>query len=149
MRAVVQRVKRASVHVDGEEVSRIGSGFLVLVGIGSADTKEDAEYLASKIAHLRAFEDREGKMNLSLKDVGGEALIISQFTLYGDCRRGRRPSFTDAMPSEKAEGLYSCLVERMRGEGVETRAGIFSAYMEVELVNDGPVTMLIDSAKAF
>ena len=149
MRAVVQRVSEASVSVDGEIVSRIGKGLLILLGVGADDTESDAEYLADKIANLRIFEDEKGKMNLSVLDVGGEAMVVSQFTLYGDCRKGRRPSFTQAAKPDKAQALYSYFILRLREEGVPTREGMFQAHMKVNLTNDGPVTILLDSGKSF
>jgi D-tyrosyl-tRNA(Tyr) deacylase len=149
MRAVIQRVREASVAVDGEVVADIERGLLIFLGVGVDDTEADAEYLAGKIANLRIFEDKAGKMNLSLLDVKGQALVISQFTLYGDCRKGRRPSFTNAAKPERAQELYSYFIERLRDEGVPTCQGVFRAHMEVRLINDGPVTMLLDSGKLF
>ncbi len=149
MRAVVQRVSRARVIVQGEIVGEIDRGLLVLVGIGSADTESGADYLADKIAGLRIFEDAQGKMNLSLAGVGGSVLAVSQFTLYGDVRHGRRPSFDDAAPPEKARVLYEYFVERIRAAGLRCETGRFQEMMQVELVNDGPVTILLDSSKAF
>jgi D-tyrosyl-tRNA(Tyr) deacylase len=149
MRAVVQRVTRAKVTVDDEIVGEIGNGLAVLLGIAADDTNADADYLAHKIAALRILDDSEGRMNLSLKDVGGEMLVVSQFTLYGDVRRGLRPSWSDAAPPEVAEPLYEYFVETCRGliERVET--GSFRKMMLVELVNDGPVTLMLDSRKVF
>jgi len=149
MRAVVQRVSEASVSVNDEIVSKIGRGLLVLLGVGAEDTESDAEYLAEKIANLRIFEDEKGKMNLSVLDVRGEVLVVSQFTLYGDCRKGRRPSFTQAARPDKAQALYSYFIARIREEGVPTREGVFQAHMRVSLTNDGPVTILLDSGKSF
>jgi D-aminoacyl-tRNA deacylase len=149
MRAVVQRVSRASVTVDGDVVGSIGKGFVVLLGVTHDDTEADAAYLAEKILGLRIFEDDAGKMNLSLADVGGACLVVSQFTLYGDCRKGRRPSFVAAAGPEQAEALYELLVERLRAGGINVATGRFRAHMDVELVNDGPVTMLLDSGKTF
>jgi D-tyrosyl-tRNA(Tyr) deacylase len=149
MRAVIQRVSRARVTVHGEITGEIERGLLVLIGIASADTESDADYLAGKIAGLRIFEDEQGKMNLSLADVGGSMLAVSQFTLYGDVRHGRRPSFDAAAPPEKARGLYEYLVERIRALGLRCETGRFQEMMQVELVNDGPVTILLDSSKAF
>ena len=149
MRAVVQRVTRAKVTVDGETVGEISSGLVVLVGIARDDTKVEAAYLVDKIANLRIFDDDEGKMNLSVKDTGGGLLIISQFTLYGDVRRGLRPSWIDAAPPEIAEPLYEFFV-RQAGSVIDNVAtGKFQAMMQVELVNDGPVTILLDSKKLF
>ena len=149
MRAVVQRVSRASVTVAGEIVGEIARGFLVLLGVAEGDTTDDADYLAQKIAGLRVFEDPEGKMNLALADVGGAMLVVSQFTLLGDCRRGRRPSFTAAAPPELAESLYELFVRHVAEQGIATATGRFRADMDVELVNEGPVTLLLDSRKAF
>ncbi len=149
MRAVVQRVSRAKVTVQGEITGEIDRGLLVLIGIGSADTESGADYLADKIAGLRIFEDAQGKMNLSLADVGGSVLAVSQFTLYGDVRHGRRPSFDAAAPPEKGRALYEYFVERIRATGLRCETGRFQEMMQVELVNDGPVTILLDSSKAF
>jgi D-tyrosyl-tRNA(Tyr) deacylase len=149
MRAVVQRVSRASVKVDGELTGEIGLGLLVLVGVGRVDAEADAEYLAEKIAGLRIFEDNEGKMNLSANDVGGAVLAVSQFTLFGDVRRGKRPSFDAAAPPEPARELYEYFVARIRSLGLHCETGRFQAMMDVELVNNGPVTILLDSRKAF
>ncbi len=149
MRAVVQRVKRAEVRVASELVSQIGPGLLVLVGVSKDDEERDVRYLAGKITGLRIFEDQNGKLNLSVKDVGGEVLLVSNFTLYGDGRKGKRPSFDRAAPPEKAEQLYLLLAEQIAAEGVPVKTGRFRAYMEVELVNDGPVTILLDSQKVF
>ena len=149
MRAVVQRVASGTVEVNGVEVGRIGMGFVVLVGIRIDDTVSDADYISDKIANLRIFEDSDGKMNLSLLDVGGEALIVSQFTLYGDARRGRRPSFTEAAGGEAAKALYESVCEKMAALGVSVQRGVFGAEMKVSLVNDGPVTILLDSRRGF
>lgn len=149
MRAVIQRVSRASVSVDHQIVSSIAKGLLVLLGVGEDDDNSDAVYLAEKTAGLRIFEDDEGKMNLSVSDIGGEILVISQFTLYGDCRKGRRPSFTDAAKPEKAIPLYSDYISALKNMGLKVETGVFQAYMEVELVNDGPVTIMLDSKKLF
>ncbi len=149
MRAVVQRVKKASVSVTGQEVGSIHNGFLIFLGIGTRDTTEDVTYLASKIGSLRAFQDGEGKMNLSLRDVKGEALVVSQFTLFGDCRKGRRPSFTEAAPPDKAQEYYLGFIEALRRQGIAVSTGAFQEMMEVSLVNDGPVTFLLDSSKLF
>lgn len=149
MRAIIQRVKEARVEVDGEVVGRIGEGILVLLGAGKDDTEEDAEYLAEKILTLRIFEDKDGKMNLSVTDTGGGVLVVSQFTLYGDCRKGRRPSFDKAAPSELAERLYELFVRTIRERGVKVETGRFRAMMDVHLVNSGPVTLMLDSKKLF
>ena len=149
MRAVVQRVKSASVHVDGQLVSEITSGLLIFLGISETDQQSDVDYLATKIANLRIFRDDELRMNQSLLDVDGQALVVSQFTLYGDCRKGRRPSFTAAAKPEKADALYQAFMDQLSQMGIPVRAGIFQAMMEVELVNDGPVTLLLDSSKLF
>lgn len=149
MRAVVQRVKRAEVKVDGETVGEIGPGLLVFVGVAKDDTEEDADYLAGKVINLRIFEDADGKFNQCLTDVGGKLLVVSQFTLWGDARKGRRPSFTEAAKGEKAEELYEYFVYKTRDMGVHTETGRFGAKMDVSLVNDGPVTMLLDSGRLF
>ena len=149
MRAVVQRVTRARVTVDGKMVGEIGNGLVVLLGIARDDTKLDAAYLAEKITALRIFDDAEGKMNLSLKDVNGGALIVSQFTLYGDARRGLRPSWIDAAAPEVAEPLYDFFVRQTRTMIGEVATGSFRAMMQVELVNNGPVTIMLDSKKLF
>ena len=149
MRTVVQRVTRASVTVDNEVIGEIGNGLVVLVGIARDDTKVEAAYLVDKIANLRIFDDEEGKMNLSVKDVGGGLLIVSQFTLYGDVRRGLRPSWIDAAPPEVAEPLYDFFVRQARSTVDDVATGKFQAMMQVELVNDGPVTILLDSNKLF
>ena len=149
MRAVVQRVSEATVEADGQISGVIERGLLVLLGVAREDEKQDAEYLAEKIANLRVFDDDAGKMNQSLMDVRGEMLVVSQFTLYGDVRRGRRPSYTDAAEPEKANKLYEYFVQRVRALGVKTETGVFQATMKVSLVNDGPVTILLDSQKAF
>ena len=149
MRAVVQRVKRACVTVDGAVVGKIDKGFLVLLGVSSDDTEADARYCVEKILNLRVFEDSEGKMNLSLLDIGGELLAVSQFTLYGDTRRGRRPSFIGAAPPGEANRLYEYFVSECRKQVDRVETGKFQAMMDVELINDGPVTILIDSQKIF
>jgi D-tyrosyl-tRNA(Tyr) deacylase len=149
MRAVVQRVTEARVEVAGEPVGEIGAGLLVLLGVARDDTPDDADYLADKIVNLRIFDDDEGKMNRSLLESGGSILVVSQFTLYGDVRRGRRPSYSDAAEPEKANLLYEYFVERERSFGVRVETGIFQAMMKVSLTNDGPVTILLDSRKAF
>ena len=149
MRAVLQRVTEAVVEVDGREVGRIERGLLILVGCGEGDTTEDGRYLADKIANLRIFEDEAGKMNLSLLDIGGEALVVSQFTLYGDCRKGRRPSFTSALAPERADELIGEFADNLTRAGLRVAQGSFGAKMRVSLVNDGPVTILLDSEKTF
>ena len=149
MRAVVQRVTHARVTVGNEIVGDIGRGLLVLLGVAKEDTEADADYLAEKITGLRVFEDASGKMNLSLSEAEGSMLVVSQFTLYGDVRRGKRPSFDQAAPPEKARQLYEYFVERVRAAGLRCETGTFQATMQVELVNDGPVTILLDSSKAF
>jgi D-tyrosyl-tRNA(Tyr) deacylase len=149
MRAVVQRVSRAQVTVAEETVGEIGPGLLVLLGVTHADTELDADYLADKIAGLRIFEDEKGKMNLDTASVGGGVLVVSQFTLYGDVRRGKRPSFDAAAPPEHARRLYDYFVERIRAAGLPCQTGRFQEMMQVELVNDGPVTILLDSKKGF
>ena|SRR5262252_10249587 len=149
MRAVVQRVTRASVTVDGKIVGEIGHGLVVLVGIARDDTKVEAAYLVDKISNLRIFDDDEGKMNVSVKDTGGGLLIVSQFTLYGDVRRGLRPSWSDAAPPEVAEPLYDFFVRQARAAVAKVATGKFQAMMHVELINDGPVTILLDSKKLF
>ncbi|MBZ5630267.1 MAG: D-tyrosyl-tRNA(Tyr) deacylase [Acidobacteriia bacterium] len=149
MRAAVQRVTRASVKVAGETVGEIGLGLLVLVGVAQDDTEADAEYLADKVAGLRIFEDAGGKMNLAAADVGGAVLAVSQFTLFGDVRRGKRPSFDAAARPEQAVRLYEHFVGKIRAAGLRCETGKFQETMEVELVNDGPVTILLDSKKIF
>ncbi len=149
MRAVIQRVSRASVTVDGETTGTIDSGVLVLLGVGKGDSEKDAAYLAAKTAGLRVFQDDAGKMSVSLRDSGGKALVVSQFTLYGDVRRGLRPSFDSAAPPEDAERLYGHYCDLLSQEGVPVKTGVFQAMMDVELVNDGPVTILLDSSKTF
>ena len=149
MRAVVQRVTRAKVTVDDHLVGEIGKGLVVLLGVANDDTKADADYLAPKIASLRIFDDSEGKMNLSLKDARGGLLVVSQFTLYGDARRGLRPSWSDAAAPEVAEPLYEYFVETSRKLIAEVATGSFRKMMQVELVNDGPVTIMLDSRKLF
>ncbi len=149
MRAVVQRVKEAWVRVNGEEVARIGPGMLVLAGVAADDTEADAAALAQKLAHLRLFPEGERLMHRSLLELGYEALVVSQFTILGDCRKGRRPSFDLAAPPEQAERLYEELVDRLRELGVPTATGRFRQMMEVGLINDGPVTLLLDTQKVF
>lgn len=149
MRAVIQRVTRASVSVDGQVVSAVGKGYMVLLGVSVEDDEADARYIADKIVNLRIFEDDGGKMNKSLADVDGGVLLISQFTLYGDARHGRRPGFTQAARPETAIPLYERVAERIIDSGVPVGKGVFGADMAVELVNDGPVTILLDSKKTF
>lgn len=149
MRAVVQRVRRASVTVEGEVVGAIETGLLVFLGAGSGDGEAESDYLARKVVGLRVFEDDAGQMNRSLLEVGGALLVVSQFTLYGDCRKGRRPSFIEALEPQAAEQLVEHFVGRCRAEGATVETGRFRAMMDVELVNDGPVTLLLDSGKAF
>jgi D-aminoacyl-tRNA deacylase len=149
LRAVVQRVSSASVEIEGRTISAIQQGFLALVGVAADDSEADAAYIASKIAGLRIHNDAAGAMNLSLSEVGGDVLAVSQFTLYGDARKGRRPSFVDAAPGPVAEPLFDRAVELLRREGLRVETGIFGATMRVALVNEGPVTILLDSRKAF
>lgn len=145
----MQRVIQARVEIDGETVGSIDRGFLVLLGVAQGDTAADAAYLAEKTAGLRVFEDDAGKMNLALAEVGGAVLAVSQFTLLGDCRKGRRPGFTDAAPPELADPLYNSYVAALRAQGLTVATGVFRAEMQVHLTNDGPVTLLLDSRKAF
>ncbi|AMV73793.1 D-tyrosyl-tRNA(Tyr) deacylase [Desulfuromonas sp. DDH964] len=149
MRAVLQRVSQARVRVENEIVGAIGPGLLILLGVGQGDAEADARYLAEKSAALRIFEDGAGKMNLALAESGGAALVVSQFTLYADCRKGRRPGFSGAAPPDEANRLYLFFVTQLRALGVTVATGVFQADMQVELVNDGPVTMLLDSRKGF
>ncbi len=149
MRAVVQRVSRAKVTVNDWVAGEIGLGLLVLLGVGQGDTEDDATYLAEKIAGLRIFEDEDGKMNRSVVDVGGSVLAVSQFTLYGDVRKGKRPSFDAAAPPEPARRLYELFVQKIQATGLRCETGRFQEMMQVELVNEGPVTILLDSAKGF
>ena len=149
MRAVLQRVSRATVTVEEKVVGEIGAGLLALLGVGANDTRADADYLVEKIIGLRIFEDADGKMNLPLSDVNGAMLVVSQFTLYGDTRRGKRPSFDAAAPPEKARELFEYFVGKARGAGLRCETGVFQASMQVELVNQGPVTILLDSNKTF
>lgn len=149
MRAVVQRVSSASVRVDGAVVGEIGRGLLVLLGVARDDTEADAALIATKIAGLRIFDDEAGKMNLAVADVAGGVLVVSQFTLLGDCRGGRRPSYLEAAPPETANALYETVVAALRAAGLPVATGVFRAHMAVALVNDGPVTLLLDSRKAF
>ena len=149
MRAVVQRVKRARVVVDQSTSGEIGAGLLVLLAVGAEDSEADAKYLAEKVAGLRIFEDEAGKMSRSVSDIGGGVLVVSQFTLYGDVRRGRRPSFDSAAPPREANRLYEEFCEFLRQAGLDPQTGVFQAMMDVDLVNHGPVTILIDSKKTF
>ncbi len=149
MRAVVQLVKQSQVTVDKEITGAIENGFLIFLGVSQDDSEKQAIYLADKIANLRVFEDDDGKMNLSLLDTGGSALVVSQFTLYGDCRKGRRPSYSKAARPELANELYEFFIEQLRGKNIEVATGKFQAMMEVSLINDGPITILLDSEKEF
>ncbi|MEZ6113194.1 MAG: D-aminoacyl-tRNA deacylase [Pirellulaceae bacterium] len=149
MRACVQRVSSASVTVDQQVVGRIDRGLVVLLGVGQADTQEDARQLADKITSLRIFEDDAGKMNRSIIEASGSMLVVSQFTLFGDCRKGRRPSFTQAAPPEVADALYQAFVASVGAQGVRVETGVFRAHMDVALVNDGPVTILLDTTRLF
>ena len=149
MRAVIQRVERASVSVEGEIRGQIGAGFLVLIGVEAGDGDADFRYIAEKVPNLRVFEDEQGKMNRSLLDVGGELLAVSQFTLLGDARGGRRPSFITAARPETADPMYERLVADWRARGIRVETGVFGAHMKVSLVNDGPVTILLDSRRRF
>ncbi len=149
MRAVVQRVSRAKVIVAGQMIGEIGPGFLVLIGVGKEDAESDADWLSEKIATLRVFEDSEGKMNRDISQAGGAMLVVSQFTLYADCRKGRRPGFDQAADPESAERLYNYFVEKLKARAVPVQTGRFQAMMEVELVNQGPVTLLLESRKNF
>ena len=149
MRAVIQLVSKASVRVKGDQVSQIGPGLLVLLGVHKDDTEKDASMLAKKVANLRVFPDQDKLMNLSVLDVGGEMLVVSQFTLYGDCRKGRRPSYSVAASPEHANSLYKLFMEKVRKIGIPVAAGEFQAMMDVELINQGPVTLLLDTTKLF
>jgi len=150
MRAVVQRVSRAEVRVDGNTVGRIKKGILVLLGVGRDDNEQDLQWMADKVVNLRIFEDENDKMNLSVLDVGGQVLVVSQFTLYGDCRKGKRPSYSSAAAPGDAERMYTAFVETIESRyGIKVETGVFQAMMEVDLVNDGPVTLLLDSKKTF
>lgn len=149
MRAVIQRVERASVSVEGEIRGQVGAGFLVLIGVEEGDGDADFKYIADKVPNLRVFEDDQGKMNRSLMDVGGELLAVSQFTLLGDARGGRRPSFIAAARPETADSMYERLVAEWRARGIRVETGVFGAHMKVALVNDGPVTILLDSRRRF
>ncbi len=147
MRAVVQRAKKGSVEIEEKEIGKIEKGLVILLGVGQNDTEKDAEYLAEKIVNLRIFEDKEGKMNLSVKDINGQILVISQFTLYGDCKKGRRPSFISAALPDKAVKLYDYFVKSIKNYGLKIETGEFQAMMLVKIYNDGPVTILLDSEK--
>lgn len=149
MRSVVQRVKRASVIVNGETVGEISAGLLVLLAVGQDDQEEDVTWMVDKLVGLRIFEDEVGKLNRSVQDVGGDILMVSQFTLYGDCRSGKRPSFTTAAPPERAKALFERIIEATRSRGLKVETGVFQADMDVELINNGPVTLLLDSDKKF
>ena len=144
MRLVIQRVANAKVDVKEKTVGKIDKGFMVLVGVGMGDTKEQADFLAKKLCNLRVFEDENEKMNLSIKDIGGKILAISQFTLYADCNHGNRPSFINAEKPEQAKALYEYFMEKCRAEGIEVEEGVFGAYMKVSLLNDGPVTIILE-----
>jgi D-tyrosyl-tRNA(Tyr) deacylase len=145
MRAVVQRVARGAVYIDRQTLSSIGRGLVVLLGVKKEDGEKDARYLAEKVANLRVFEDRDGKLNHSVRDIGGAVLVVSQFTLYGDCRRGRRPSFTGVAPPEQAEALYRRFIAELKACGVVTAEGRFQAKMLVEIANEGPVTLILET----
>ena len=149
MRAVVQRVKEARVDVQGVTVGEIDQGFLVFLGVGHGDSEEDVAYLANKISHLRVFPDAQGLMNISLAEIRGSVLVVSQFTLWGDCHKGRRPSFARAAPPDQAEALYQSFVGALRGKGFPVATGKFQEMMDVHLINDGPVTLILDSRKVF
>ena len=149
MRAVIQRVSESSVRVDGKVVGEIGKGIMVLLGVEEGDTEKEAQYIADKVIGLRIFEDEDGKMNHSLQEVGGELLAISQFTLLGDARKGRRPSYSNAARPEEANRLYEYFVEKVKATGTKVEKGVFQADMKVSLVNDGPVTILLDSQRVF
>ena len=149
MRAVVQRVSEAAVRVGGQVAGAVGPGLLVLLGVGRGDVEKDADELADKIVHLRVFPDEDGKMNRAVGEAGGAVLVVPQFTLYGDCRKGRRPSYVDAAPPGEADRLFRYFAERVRASGLEVAEGVFRADMDVSLVNRGPVTLLLDSRKAF
>ncbi len=145
MKAVVQRVSQSSVTIDKKTVSKINHGLMVLLGVQEGDTKKDVDFLAQKVINLRIFEDDNGKMNISLKDIKGELLVVSQFTLLGDCKKGRRPSFVKAAPPDTANALYEYFVSKTRAFGIETKTGVFQAMMDVTLINNGPVTLLLDT----
>ncbi|WP_105300458.1 D-aminoacyl-tRNA deacylase [Anaerococcus marasmi] len=147
MRAIIQKVREASVEVENEKVSEIGPGFMVLLGVKDTDDKDDLAYIKKKISNLRIFEDDDEKMNLSLKDVGGEILVVSQFTLYGDARKGNRPSFTKSAKADKAKEYYEILIDELKEEGFNVKTGVFQTHMQVSLTNDGPVTIILDSER--
>lgn len=147
MRAIIQKVREASVVVDNEKVSEIGPGFMVLLGVKDTDDKDDLANIKKKISNLRIFEDDDEKMNLSLKDVGGEILVVSQFTLYGDARKGNRPSFTKSAKADKAKEYYEILIDELKEEGFNVKTGVFQTHMQVSLTNDGPVTIILDSER--
>ncbi|MDU5503945.1 MAG: D-aminoacyl-tRNA deacylase [Anaerococcus vaginalis] len=149
MRAIVQKVKKASVKVSDEKISEIGSGLLVFVAVTDTDTEKDIEYIKKKIEKLRIFEDSDGKMNLSVEDVGGELLIVSQFTLYGDARKGNRPSFINSSSADKAEKYYEILIQKLKDDGFKVETGKFQTHMKVSLINDGPVTIQLDSERLY
>ncbi len=148
MKAVVQRVRHGGVTIENKQIAEINEGLVVLLGIGKGDSDQDARYLADKIVNLRIFEDAQGKMNCSLLDTGGALLVVSQFTLYGDCRKGRRPSFTESAPPDEAERLYNLFVTTLRSTGLTVETGRFQAYMQVAICNDGPVTLILDTEKS-
>lgn len=149
MRAIVQKVKKASVKVSDEKISEIGLGLLVFVAVTDTDTEKDIEYIKKKIEKLRIFEDSDGKMNLSVEDVGGELLIVSQFTLYGDARKGNRPSFINSSSADKAEKYYEILIQKLKDDGFKVETGKFQTHMKVSLINDGPVTIQLDSERLY
>lgn len=149
MRAVVQRVAEAAVRVEGRPAGAIGAGLLVLLGVGRGDGEKDADELADKVVHLRVFPDEDGRMNRSVRETGGAVLVVPQFTLYGDCRKGRRPSYVEAAPPEEADRLFRYFTERVRASGLQVAEGVFRADMDVSLVNRGPVTLLLDSRRLF
>jgi D-tyrosyl-tRNA(Tyr) deacylase len=149
MRGVIQRVKSAAVRVENQTVGQIGAGLMVLIGVGQEDDMDDVKWLADKILNLRVFEDDQAKMNLSVANIGGELLLVSQFTLFGDCRKGRRPSFSEAASPETAKAMFDSLTEYLQKTGIKVETGLFQADMDVELVNNGPVTLLLDSKKQF
>ncbi|ACI20274.1 MULTISPECIES: D-aminoacyl-tRNA deacylase [Thermodesulfovibrio] len=145
MIALLQRVNKASVEVGGETISEIGKGILIFLGIDKKDSKKDVEYLADKVVNLRIFEDNNSKMNLSIKDVGGEIMVVSEFTLAGDCKKGNRPSFDKAMPPEEAEKLYRDFIDSLRSKGIPVKEGVFRSFMHVSLINEGPVTFILNT----